>query len=171
MVYLKIPFIVMFQNKKILSAIFSSLGAFICITFLAFINMKDVSNLWLIPPFGASMVLVMSVHSSPLAHPKNIFFGHTLSALSGVMIYFLIGTNPLSIGLALGLAIFIMIITNTIHPPAGGNPIIAVMGAKSFDFVILPVALGAILIIIFSYLYNRSVGRIYPLKNISKSSE
>ena len=35
----------MFQNKKILSAIFSSLGAFICITFLAFINMKDVSNL------------------------------------------------------------------------------------------------------------------------------
>ena len=64
-----------------------------------------------------------------------------------------------------------MIITNTIHPPAGGNPIIAVMGAKSFDFIILPVALGAILIIVFSYLYNRSVGRIYPLKNISKSSE
>jgi CBS-domain-containing membrane protein len=154
----------MFQNKKILSAIFSSLGAFICITFLAFINMKDVSNLWLIPPFGASMVLVMSVHSSPLAHPKNIFFGHTLSALSGVIIYSLIGINPLSIGLALGLAI-------TIHPPAGGNPIIAVMGAKSFDFVIIPVALGAIFIIIFSYLYNRSVGRIYLLKNISKSNK
>ena len=62
---------------------------------VAFINMKDVSNLWLIPPFGASMVLVMSVHSSPLAHPKNIFFGHTLSALSGVIIYSLIGINPL----------------------------------------------------------------------------
>ena len=154
----------MIQNKKILSAIFSSLGAFICITLLAFINMKDVSNLWLIPPFGASLVLIMSVHSSPLAHPKNIFFGHTLSALSGVIVYFLIGTNPLSIGLALSLAIFVMIITNTIHPPAGGNPIIAVMGAKSIDFVFLPVALGAILIISFSYVYNRFVLREYPSK-------
>ena len=154
----------MIQNKKILSAIFSSLGAFICITLLAFINMKDVSNLWLIPPFGASLVLIMSVHSSPLAHPKNVFFGHTLSALSGVIVYFLIGTNPLSIGLALSLAIFVMIITNTIHPPAGGNPIIAVMGAKSIDFVFLPVALGAILIISFSYVYNRFVLREYPSK-------
>tara|TARA_Y100001935_G_C17284572_1_gene499552 strand:+ start:87 stop:566 length:480 start_codon:yes stop_codon:yes gene_type:complete len=159
----------MIQKKNILSALVSSLGAFICITLLAYINMKDVSNLWLIPPFGASLVLVMSVHSSPLAHPKNIFFGHTLSALSGVIIYYLIGTNPLSIGLALSLAIFVMIITNTIHPPAGGNPIIAVMGAKSFDFVILPVALGAILIIILSYLYNRYFGSIYSLKKINKT--
>ena len=165
MVYLKIPFIIMFQNKKILSAIFSSLGAFICITFLAFINMKDVSNLWLIPPFGASMVLVMSVHSSPLAHPKNIFFGHTLSALSGVMIYSLIGTNPLSIGLALGLAIFIMIITNTIHPPAGGNPIIVIIGSVSVDYIFSPVITGSIIIVIFAVIINRFIlKKSYPSK-------
>ena len=65
--------------------ILSSLGAFICISMLAFLNSFDETNLWLIPPFGASMVLVMAVHESPLAHPKNILFGHILSAFAGVL--------------------------------------------------------------------------------------
>ena len=61
-------------NKKLLfNALVSSLGAFLCISFLAFLNDINETTLWLIPPFGASMVLVMSVHDSPLAQPKNIF--------------------------------------------------------------------------------------------------
>ena len=64
----------------------SGLGGFLCISLLAYLNSFDESNLWLIPPFGASMVLVMSVHESPLAHPKNVFFGHVISALSGVIV-------------------------------------------------------------------------------------
>ena len=112
-------------NKKLLfNALVSSLGAFLCITFLAFLNGINDSTLWLIPPFGASMVLVMSVHDSPLAQPMNIFFGHTLSALSGVAVYAFMGSSFLSIGLAIGLAIFIMIVTKTIHPPAGGLSLI-----------------------------------------------
>ena len=57
----------------------SALGAFLCISSLAYLNSYHTSNLWLIPPFGASLVLVMAVHESPLAHPKNILFGHVLS--------------------------------------------------------------------------------------------
>ena len=152
-------------NKKILfNALVSSLGAFLCITFLAFLNGIDESTLWLIPPFGASMVLVMSAHDSPLAQPKNIFFGHTLSALSGVAVNTFMGSNFLTIGIAISLAIFIMIITKTVHPPAGGNPIIAVMASKSFEFVFVPVALGALIIIIFSLIYNKSINRVYPSK-------
>ena len=49
----------------------SAVGAFVCISVLAYFNSFDANNLWLIPPFGASMVLVMAVHESPLAHPKN----------------------------------------------------------------------------------------------------
>ena len=51
----------------------SAFGAFLCIAVLAYLNSFDESNFWLIPPFGASMVLVMAVHESPLAHPK-IFY-------------------------------------------------------------------------------------------------
>ena len=152
-------------NKKLLfNALVSSLGAFLCISFLAFLNDINETTLWLIPPFGASMVLVMSVHDSPLAQPKNIFFGHTLSALSGVAVFTFMGSSFLLIGLAIGLAIFIMIITKTIHPPAGGNPIIAVMSSQSYDFIFIPVALGALVIILFSLIYNKSLKRDYPLR-------
>ena len=70
------------SNKNIL---ISSLGAFICMFSIAYLNSIDETNIWLIPPFGASLVLVMAVHDSPLAKPKNVFFGHVLSASSGVL--------------------------------------------------------------------------------------
>ena len=152
------------KKNLLVNGLIAGFGAFICISLLAYFNFSDTTNLWLIPPFGASMVLVMSAHTSPLAQPKNIFFGHTLSALSGVLVYLILGANPLTIGLAVGLAIFVMITTNTIHLPAGGNPIIAVMGAKSFGFILFPVIAGALIIIAFSLLYNKALKRDYPTK-------
>jgi len=78
-------------NEKIKTILISSLGAFLCIYAIAYLNLIDESNVWLIPPFGASLVLVMAVHDSPLASPRNVFFGHVLSASSGVMIYYFFG--------------------------------------------------------------------------------
>ena len=140
------------NNKNIL---ISSFGAFICMFLIAYFNSIDETNIWLIPPFGASLVLVMAVHDSPLAKPRNVFFGHVLSASSGVLMFYLFGGTPLSISLGVSLAIFLMLITKTTHPPAGANPVIAILGAKSFEFVIMPVAIGASFIVIFALLYNK----------------
>ncbi len=142
----------------------SALGAFLCISLIAFINSYDDFNIWLIPPFGATMVLVMAVHESPLAQPKNIFFGHILSALSGVLIYFFLGMSFLSIGLAVAISVWAMMVTKTIHPPAGANPIIAILGGKGLSFILLPVATGALIIIIFAMIYNKILKRNYPKK-------
>ena len=139
----------------------SGFGAFLCIAILAYLNLYDQSNIWLIPPFGASMVLVMAVHESPLAHPKNVFFGHIISAISGVLIYSIFGISFWSIGLGVGLAIFFMMATNTVHPPAGANPIVAILGAKGVGFIIMPVAVGAFFIVLFSVIYNSLLGRKY----------
>ena len=49
----------------------------------------------------------------------------------------------------------IMQVTSTIHPPAGANPVIAILGAKTFEFVIMPVAIGASFIVIFALIYNK----------------
>ena len=144
--------------------IISALGAFLCISLIAFINSYDDFNIWLIPPFGATMVLVMAVHESPLAQPKNIFFGHILSALSGVLIYFFLGISFLSIGLAVAISVWAMMVTKTIHPPAGANPIIAILGGKGLSFILLPVATGALIIIIFAMIYNKILKRNYPKK-------
>ena len=146
-----------FKNllKTYQNVLISSLGAFLCICLIAYFNSVDETNIWLIPPFGASLVLVMAVHDSPLAQPRNVFFGHILSASSGVFLFYLLGNSPISISLALSLAIILMMITKTIHPPAGANPTIAILGAKSFEFVIMPVATGALFIVIFAFVYNK----------------
>ena len=139
----------------------SGFGAFLCISLLAYFNSYDESNLWLIPPFGASMVLVMAVHESPLAHPKNVFFGHIISAFSGVFIYTILGFSFFSIGLGVGLAIFLMMATKTVHPPAGANPIIAILGGKGVGFLMIPVAAGAAFIVLFAIIYNQLMKRKY----------
>ena len=139
----------------------SAVGAFVCISALAYLNSFDPNNLLLIPPFGASMVLVMAVHESPLAHPKNVLFGHMISAFSGVFVYSILGFSFLSVGLGVGLAIFLMMTTKTVHPPAGANPIIAILGAKGLDFIIMPVAAGAFFIVLFAIIYNKLLKRKY----------
>ena len=137
----------------------SCFGAFLCMLSIAYLNTLDETNVWLIPPFGASLVLVMAVHDSPLAKPRNVFFGHILSASSGVLVFYLFGESSLSYALGLSLAILLMIVTNTIHPPAGANPVIAIMAEETFDFVIMPVAIGALFIVIFAFLYNELMKR------------
>ena len=151
-----------FNKKIIVENLLSAFGAFLCISMLSYLHFSEYGDIWLIPPFGASMVLVMAVHDSPLAEPKNIFLGHTLSALSGVIIYALMGSSFISLGIAVGLAVFVMATFDSIHPPAGANPIIAILGAKGLSFVLMPVALGAVFIILFALFYNKFLGRDYP---------
>ena len=151
-----------FNKKTILNNLLSAFGAFLCITFLSYLHFYENDNIWLIPPFGASMVLVMAVHDSPLAEPKNIFLGHTLSALSGVVIFALMGSSFISLGIAVGLAVFVMATFDSIHPPAGANPIIAILGGKGLSFVFMPVAVGSVLIILFALIYNKLLKRDYP---------
>ena len=151
------------MNKAVLiNALLSALGALIFISLLAFLDNSFDGMIWLIPPFGASMVLVMAVYESPLAKPKNILLGHILSALSGVIILYLIGDNFLALGIAVALAVFVMIVTDTIHPPAGANPIIVILTGQGISFVLFPVAVGAFMLVVFAYLYNKLLKRNYP---------
>ena len=56
-----------------------------------------------------------------------------------------------------------MILFNVTHPPAGGNPIIVIVGSVSFDYLFSPVITGAIIIIIFAIIINRFIlKKSYP---------
>ena len=103
------------KKSEIINSLISALGAIICISFIAYLDKYFDGAIWLIPPFGATMVLVMAVHSSPLAQPKNIILGHVLSALSGVVILLTIGDSFLALGIAVGLAVFVMMMTKTMN--------------------------------------------------------
>ena len=50
-----------------------------------------------------------------------------------------------------------MILLNVTHPPAGGNPIIVIIGSVSLDYILTPVITGSIIIIIFAIVINRLI--------------
>jgi CBS-domain-containing membrane protein len=72
------------------------------------------------------------------------------------------GASALSLGLSVGLAVFLMASFKVIHPPAGANPIIAVLGGEGLDFILMPVAIGALFIVLFAIVYNKILKRNYP---------
>ena len=56
-----------------------------------------------------------------------------------------------------------MILLNVTHPPAGGNPIIVIIGSVSYDYLITPVISGSIIIIVFAIIVNKFVlKKSYP---------
>ena len=68
-------------------------------------------------------------------------------------------TIPLAVGFGVGLMIFF----NVTHPPAGGNPIIVIIGSVSFDYLFSPVMTGSIIIIAFAIIINRFIlKKSYP---------
>ena len=71
----------------------------------------------------------------------------------------------LALGLAVGVAVMLMMALNITHPPAGGNTIIVMIAQNSFQFLIFPVMVGAVTIIVGGVIYNRFIlKKKYPLK-------
>ena len=58
-----------------------------------------------------------------------------------------------------------MILLDVTHPPAGGNPIIVIIGSVSYDYLLSPVILGSIIVIIFGVVINKLIlKKKYPQK-------
>ena len=149
-------------KKALLAGFFSAFT----IGILTILTYKSALGLFLAGSFGSSMVLLFGFPESPFAQPKNVFFGHLITALVGVVFVNLI-TLPIyiSIALAVGVGIFLMILLNIVHPPAGGNPIMVIIGSVSYDYLILPIISGSIIMISLAILINKFLlKKKYPLK-------
>ena len=140
--------------KSILAGIFST----ITIGALTYLTYKTPFGLFLIASFGSSMVLLYGYPESPFAQPKNIFFGHLLTAFIGIVVLkFIPLPIYITIPLATGFGVCFMILLNVTHPPAGGNPIIVIIGSVSFEYLISPIILGSIIVLVFGVVLNRFV--------------
>ena len=54
------------------------------------------------------------------------------------------------------------------HPPAGGNPIIVIVGSASFSYIINPIIIGTIIVLVFGIILNRLIlNKEYPKKGFS----
>ena len=123
-------------KQSIIAALFS----IITIGILTLLTYKTEYGVFLLASFGSSMVLLYGYPESPFAQP--IFM-----------------TIPIAVGFGVGL----MILLNVTHPPAGGNPIIVIVGSVSFDYLLSPVITGSVIIILSSIVINRFVlKKTYP---------
>ncbi len=149
-------------KKALIAGVFSALT----IGVLTALTYKSVFGLFLAGSFGSSMVLLFGFPESPFAQPRNVFFGHLVTTLVGVIFVNLIPLPIfISIALAVGIGIFFMILLNVVHPPAGGNPIMVIIGSVSYDYLIFPIISGCFIIILLAIIINRFIlKKNYPLK-------
>ena len=151
----------------------SFVGSFVGIGIIAFlqtrIHLTEYENIFLIGSFGASSVLIYGVIQSPFSQPRNLVGGHVIGALVGVTVAKLLPDIIwLTAPLAVSVAIMLMRVTKTIHPPGGATALIAVTGsvkikALGYGFVVFPVLTGALIMLVVALIFNNiTEDRKYP---------
>lgn len=99
-------------------------------------------------------MLVFSAWNAPLSQPRNVFGGHFISALTGIVVLHVFGAHPWTFALGTGLAICLMMLTKTTHPPAGADPIVVIQGAYAWSYLVFPVLIGSVVIVIIALVIN-----------------
>ncbi|MFT0858663.1 HPP family protein [Ancylobacter sp. G4_0304] len=126
-------------------------------------------GLWLVPPMGASAVLLFVVPTSPMSQPWPVIGGNAVSALVGFAVAQVVGEPALAAGLAVGLAIAAMSLLRCLHPPGGAAALVGLFAAPSATlwFPLAPVGVNALLMVAAAVAYHRLNGTAYPHRAIA----
>ena len=148
----------MIDKKLLIQSSIAGIFSFITILILTILTYKTPYGLFLIASFGSTMVLLYGYPESPFAQPKNIIVGHFLTSLVGIIfLNFVHLPIFINIPLAVGFGVMLMILFKVTHPPAGGNPIIVIIGSVSYDYLLTPVIVGSIVVILFGLIINKLI--------------
>lgn len=163
--------------RKPLSKIaWSWLGAFIGIYAISvcgqFFKLSLIESSLLIASFGASAVLVYGAPLAEFSQPRNLIGGHVLSAIVGVTAFRLLSHDYIMAGaLSVSVAIVVMHLTRTMHPPGGATALTAIIGGEKihslgYVYVFFPVLTGALILLLVALLINnmsKNPKRHYPV--------
>lgn len=142
--------------------VWSWMGGFLGIASTAYLSLITDSPL-LMAPFGATCVLTFGVSDSPLAQPRNVIGGHILSTFIGLVCLQVFGDEWWAKALAVATAIAGMLLTRTVHPPAGADPLVVMLTGASWHFLLTPVLLGSLILVVCAVFFNNLVAeRRYP---------
>lgn len=164
------------SRSRIVPSLVSLAGALIGISAIGYMAFHFSLPL-LVAPFGASAVLLFSVHDSPLAQPRSTVLGHVLSAFMGGVIaiahtlYFgnSIAESESYIWIAISVAISnsVMQISRLTYPPAGATAFIAstaISDLESLAGFMIPVIISALVLVTVTIIFNNAIpSRKYPI--------
>jgi len=139
------------------------LGGLLSISIVAILTEMQHVPL-LMAPLGATCVLLFAAPDAPLSQPRNVIGGHLLSSLVGLVCLKFVGTGPVEMGLAVGVAIVFMQFTRTLHAPAGADPLVIMMaGTATWSFLLTPVLVSCLILVMLALIINNSgAGRTWP---------
>lgn len=123
----------------------------------------------LIAPFAASVALVLAVPHVPLSRPRSILTGYLLCGALG---FALVATDlpaAWAQSIAVGVAVFVMQLSGTLHPPAAAVPVLVATAEPGWTFLVSPVLVGAVLLAALAALNSRLADRRDSLDRSSSS--
>ena len=133
-------------------------GAGAALTIAALVLLHGATEIaLLVPSFGASCALVFGVPASPFARPLSVIGGHLVSSAVGLAVMALLGSGSEAMAVAVGLAIMAMMATQTMHPPAGGDPLIVIALGATPWFLLTPILAGTLMIVLTGTAYRALV--------------
>lgn len=117
--------------------------------------------------FGAQAVLVFAVPHAPLAQPWNCIFGNTMAAFIGVSCFKVFNhaatayedIQYIASACAVSLTVVAMLLTKSVHPPAGATALIAVTSGPrvtelGYMYMAFPILLGSVLQVLLGIFLN-----------------
>ena len=123
---------------------------------------------WLLASLGGSCVILFGMPDNEMAQPRSFLGGHIIAATVGlVFLRFGLmkfgGSSELWAMAAVATALVLMMLTRTIHSPAGANPIVVFAEQADWSFFVSPLLIGlAALLIVALLINNRAASRRYP---------
>lgn len=147
------------------------LGILLCIAVAGVVShpfLDDWLHLpFLVAPIGASSVLLFAVPASPMAQPWPIIAGNTLSAVTGTIVVLVIPDLMLAAGVATALAVLVMSVTRSLHPPGGAAALTAVLAGSigpdsAHLYPAVPLAANSVILVLLGIGFHRMTRRSYP---------
>jgi CBS-domain-containing membrane protein len=160
--------------------------SFFAILLLSYINytiLFDKSDfVMIVGSFGAQAILIFTTPSVPLAQPWNCIVGNFIGATIGVSSYklFKIMVDDfeawiwIASAVAVSFAIIAMLLTKSLHPPAGATALIAVQGSQrihtmGYYYVLFPAVIASVIQVSLGILLNnlsKEPSRAYPVVSV-----
>jgi CBS-domain-containing membrane protein len=152
------------DGRKYSELIWSAIGGAIAIA-LALLLVAGRDSPFLLFSLGGSTVFLFVLTETEAAQPRALLGGHIGGALVGILCYQIFGDALWVSVAAVVLTMMFMVVTRTIHPPAGANPLIMVDHHAGFLSVLNPVLAGVLTLFIIAMLWSRlRPGKKYPIR-------
>lgn len=134
-----------------------ALGATVAIS-LALWIVELPEKSFLLASLGGSTIFLFGLTRVPAAQPRALFGGHLSGALIGIACYQAFGDSISVYITATVLTLCFMLVTRTVHPPAGANPIIMIQAHAGWLALWQPVLLGIGSLFLVAIVWSR----LYP---------